>query len=157
MSDSEIVRSYKEARRKGEQVKILAQLNACSTDDILKILKINNVEGANKRIFNTVPTVSKTPVGAVKMSKVPPKIEPPYKEEKISKYAENKEVTKIEEIKKMKLPKLVLGVLDQRTREMQKEIDMLTDQITRYQEQRSKLEEEFTELVAFLEGAEIDE
>jgi len=43
MSDSEIVRSYKEAKDKRSQVGVLAELNACSKDCIRKILQRNGI------------------------------------------------------------------------------------------------------------------
>ena len=38
MQNEEIVRSYRQAKRKREQVTILAQLNACTEDQIYEIL-----------------------------------------------------------------------------------------------------------------------
>lgn len=38
MSPDEIVVRYRQAKNKGEQIKILADLNACEIDDILKVL-----------------------------------------------------------------------------------------------------------------------
>lgn len=38
MTDGEIVRSYKLSRDKGEQITILAELNACDTETIMAIL-----------------------------------------------------------------------------------------------------------------------
>lgn len=38
MSNHDIVKSYKEAKDKKEQIKILSQLNVCSTETIRKIL-----------------------------------------------------------------------------------------------------------------------
>ena len=38
MKPDEIVVRYRQARHKGEQIKILADLNACSIEDILKVL-----------------------------------------------------------------------------------------------------------------------
>ena len=38
MSNDEIVVRYRQAKEKGKQIKILADLNACSIEDILKVL-----------------------------------------------------------------------------------------------------------------------
>ena len=38
MEDAEVIRLYNQAKDKSEQIKILCQLNACSTDAIIKIL-----------------------------------------------------------------------------------------------------------------------
>ena len=44
MTNSEIVRSYREAKDKGKQVKILSQLNLCEVGEILDILAKNGVK-----------------------------------------------------------------------------------------------------------------
>lgn len=41
MTPSEIVRNYREAKNKGEQVRILADLNVCSPYDIADLLVLN--------------------------------------------------------------------------------------------------------------------
>lgn len=41
MSESEICRMYRQARDKGMQIQILAELNAVSKDDIVEILRKN--------------------------------------------------------------------------------------------------------------------
>lgn len=38
MKNDEIVMRYRQAKHKGEQIKILAELNACTVDDILAVL-----------------------------------------------------------------------------------------------------------------------
>lgn len=43
MTESEIVRSYKEAAEPARQVRILAQLNCCSPDDIARIVGLTEV------------------------------------------------------------------------------------------------------------------
>lgn len=49
MSDSEIVVRYNQAKEKGKQVKILAELNDCSVERIIDILVAN---GVDTRKFN---------------------------------------------------------------------------------------------------------
>lgn len=51
MTEYEICKSYREAKNPNEQVKILAQLNCCSIDDIYMILAANN-EPLRKRKYN---------------------------------------------------------------------------------------------------------
>ena len=51
INEQEVVRSYMMAKERGKQVKILADLNCCSKEDIMDILKRNGVE-VNGRIFN---------------------------------------------------------------------------------------------------------
>lgn len=43
MTESEIVRSYKEAAEPARQIRILAQLNCCSPDDIARIVGLPEV------------------------------------------------------------------------------------------------------------------
>ena len=45
MTAESVVKSYREAKDKKKQIAILAQLNACSQDDILKVLVDNGVNG----------------------------------------------------------------------------------------------------------------
>lgn len=45
MSEGEILRNYREAKDKAEQIKILAQLNLCSEERIKEILKEQGVDG----------------------------------------------------------------------------------------------------------------
>lgn len=44
MTDSEIVRSYKEATKKKKQIEVLSQLNACDVAKIREILIANGVQ-----------------------------------------------------------------------------------------------------------------
>ena len=44
MTDSEIVRSYKEAKEKKKQIEVLSQLNACPITTIREILIANGVQ-----------------------------------------------------------------------------------------------------------------
>lgn len=45
MSAGEIVISYKQAKDKKKQITILSQLNLCTTDEIIEILKANGIDG----------------------------------------------------------------------------------------------------------------
>lgn len=141
MSNSEIVQSYKTAKKRGEQVRILAELNCCQKEDIIAVLEKNGIT-PDKRLFSTTPQMR------AKAEK-----ETPVKVPVV--YEENKEVAKFkEEKKKMTLPTIAVRTLDKRTREMQIEIDSMTEQIAKLTQERKKLEEEFTDLVTFLEGVE---
>lgn len=44
MTDTEIVKSYKEAANKRKQVEILCQLNLCKPDDIINVLKKSDID-----------------------------------------------------------------------------------------------------------------
>lgn len=46
MSENEIVRDYRQAKNKGHQVGILAELNLCTKEEIISILKSNGVSQA---------------------------------------------------------------------------------------------------------------
>jgi hypothetical protein len=50
MSKDEIVVRYRQAKHKAEQIKILADLNACGVDDIIQVLTDSgiNLRGMNK-------------------------------------------------------------------------------------------------------------
>lgn len=50
-SEKDIVRTYMMAKEKGKQIKILAELNCCSKEDIINILKRHGVD-VNGRVFN---------------------------------------------------------------------------------------------------------
>ncbi len=45
MTDDEIIVSYRQAKNRGEQIKILSELNACTVDEICTILKAGGVDG----------------------------------------------------------------------------------------------------------------
>lgn len=65
MTKSEIVRSYREAASKQNQIGILADLNACPREDIEKILKEAGVLGSSKKKAakkEEVPRVTKAKV-----------------------------------------------------------------------------------------------
>ena len=60
MTDSEIVRSYREARDKRKQVKILSQLNLCEIEEILDILTKNGVKSQELPRTRRVNTKTET-------------------------------------------------------------------------------------------------
>ena len=45
MTNDEIIMSYRQAKNRSEQIKILSELNACKVDDICTILKEGGVDG----------------------------------------------------------------------------------------------------------------
>lgn len=70
MTDLEILSSYRQAKKKKEQITILSQLNACSKEKIIEILKNNGIQKQElprnrKKKVDTVP-VSKNQVKEVK-------------------------------------------------------------------------------------------
>ena len=81
MSDSEIVRSYKEAKDKRSQVGVLAELNACSKDYIREILQRNGINApkpGRKSATEPEPVKAEEPKKAVltEMAKKAVKREP---------------------------------------------------------------------------------
>ena len=58
MSVGEIKRSYDEARHKQRQIGILAELNNCSKDEIVKIINIENRRDAPAESVPEEPTLS---------------------------------------------------------------------------------------------------
>ena len=81
MSDSEIVRSYKEAKDKRSQVGVLAELNACSKDYIREILQRNGINApkpGRKSATEPEPVKAEEPKKAVltEMAKKAVKKEP---------------------------------------------------------------------------------
>lgn len=81
MTPDEIVVRYRQAKHKGEQLNILADLNACSVDDIVKVLvehggyqleRMSRSRGKAKLLREAAP---KEPV--------PPAVKKPYKKPEI--------------------------------------------------------------------------
>ena len=84
MSNDEIVVRYRQAKEKGEQVQILAELNACPVERIIGILTANGVDNRN---FN--PLRHKL------------KLSQPKAEKKPAKAVDNKKAAKVEVAEKM--------------------------------------------------------
>lgn len=70
MTNSEIVRSYREAKDKGKQVKILSQLNLCEVGEILDILAKNGVKPQE------MPRMRRAKVKTEVSEAPPPNVEP---------------------------------------------------------------------------------
>lgn len=66
MSNEEIVVRYRQAKNKGDQVQILAELNACPVERIIGILTANGIDNRNfnilrhklKKTHNYTPNIS---------------------------------------------------------------------------------------------------
>ena len=77
MNDFDICKEYREAKKPNEQLKILAQQNCCSIEDIIEVLKAND-EPLRKRVYNRKPAVKKVkpkgkvPVNRKTLETVPP-------------------------------------------------------------------------------------
>jgi len=45
MTNDEIIMSYRQAKNRGEQIRILSELNECTVDEICTILKAGGIDG----------------------------------------------------------------------------------------------------------------
>ena len=84
MTNQEIVRSFKGAKHRGEQIKVLADLNCTTKEEIIRILNAEGLE-VNGRVFNggnqrstshNSGTVKKASFSSSTSSKAPEKVEP---------------------------------------------------------------------------------
>lgn len=71
MTNGEIVRSYREAKEKKKQIEILAELNACTTADIKKILVEGGVQFPGPKPKKPESSTADTPAEAPKENKIP--------------------------------------------------------------------------------------
>lgn len=71
MTNGEIVRSYRTAKEKKKQIEILAELNACSTADIKKILVEEGVQFPGPKPEKPESSTAETPAEAPKEKTVP--------------------------------------------------------------------------------------
>ena len=79
MTESEIVRRYKEAKDKKQQISILADLNATTVDEIKTVLKINGIDlrSANSRAKKVVIEAADPVPGEAGYQEEPIKAKPP--------------------------------------------------------------------------------
>ena len=135
MQNSEIVRSFNEAKNKGKQVKILAELNFCSKEKIMDILKEAGID-VNNRIFNG---------GNLKTTVSNIKPEAPKQENKsVEVFKKPVEALEVEPVKedpepvKKDVPQAVLDALfaeSDRLRETINQLQSRLDDITAYLEE----------------------
>lgn len=123
MTNQEIVRSFKGAKHRGEQIKVLADLNCTTKEEIIRILNAEGLE-VNGRVFNggnqrstshNSGTGRRVPISSSTSSKAPEKVEPkkdikafevPKEEE-----AEAPKEAPKEEQKKPEVPQSVIDAL----------------------------------------------
>ena len=98
MSPSEIVQMYKEAKEKRSQIKILAELNLCSQEEIKAILRVNGI-----RLPGGVKQVEKVNGEVPKEVKSEPKTETVEQENGYSNVNDRKRIEELEaELKELK-------------------------------------------------------
>ena len=131
MSNDEIVVRYRQAKHKGEQLNILADLNACSVDEIVNVLvehggykleRMSRSRGKAKLLRETAPT-----------EPVPPAVKKPYKKPEII-----PEPAPVKEPEPEKIPPVVKRALDSGFKYLADEIDA---RLNRIEELKAEIEE----------------
>lgn len=159
MSEQEIVRDYLESKNKGKQVGILAELNACSKDKIIEILKAGGVD--SRQLPRTRgPKLKKAEVKG-KVEKKEPELLEEKKEEPVMSFpvagtVKKKETTDSEpEVQEddtyitaqrneqFQIPETVRKLCNEKLYRLEKEI--------------MELEKEHDEIAEFLSGVSADE
>lgn len=123
MTEAEIIRRYKNADKKREQIQILADLNACKTDVIKKILNDNGVPtqgGGKKKSGTLVPHGTNIP-GQKTVPSIPEKEYRPLTPEKVEKMIEIPE-EQIDPQPKAKMPEVIRVTL-------QEDLDFIEQQL----------------------------
>lgn len=107
MAAEEIVREYREARNKKAQIKILADLNLCTKDEIIEVLRSKGVEIPEKKTKQKPDVTQKSDVAAGAPVEKEPVKEAPLAMPEIVKEAITKqmiiETEKIEECQRQML------------------------------------------------------
>ena len=151
MTPDEIVVRYRQAKHKGEQLQILADLNACSIEDIFKVLvehggyqleRMSRSRGKAKLLREAAP---KEPV--------PPAVKKPYKKPEIipepPKTAPEPEP--IKEPEKEKIPPVVKRALDSGFHYLADEIDARLNRIEELKAEIAEFEKDIAALRAWEE------
>ena len=134
MSNDEIVVRYRQAKEKGKQIKILADLNACSIEDILKVL----VEHGGYELARISRAIGAARIASKKKYKKPEIIPEPPKPEPV----ENPEPVKESE----KLPLFVKQALIAGYVSLVNGIDTRKEQIKELEAEIAELEKDFDAL-----------
>lgn len=130
MKDIEIVGSFKRAENPKEQVRILAQLNACDKEEIIEVLKRNGIDTSKveeqlkpkKRPYRSKKKEA-TKVAAKKINEV----EVPVVEEVV-----DEPVIEEQKAEKQIVPKVIIAIVQDR-------ISMLTELIKETEKERDTL------------------
>lgn len=138
MTPDEIVVSYRQAKEKGKQLNILADLNVCSVDDIVKVLvehggyqleRRSRSRGKAKLLREKAPTEPVPPAEKIPYKK-PEIIPEPPKPEPVPEPAKEPE--------KEKIPPVVRRALDSGFKYLADEIDA---RLNRIEELKAEIEE----------------
>ena len=143
MSNDEIVVRYRQAKHKGEQIKILADLNDCTIEEILRVLvesggyelaRISRAIGAARKCE---PLKKKIPYKKPEIIPEPPKPEP--------------EPEPIKEPEKEKIPPVVKRALDSGFHYLADEIDARLNRIEELKAEIAEFEKDIAALRAWEE------
>lgn len=136
MSNDEIVVRYKQAKNKGDQVQILAELNDCPIEHIIGILVAN---GEDNRKFNHLR-------GQLK------------KEETQKEQVEvHKEQSEAEQSKTEKVPKAVIAAVEDKITELQYMINQNKDQVKSLLQHNERFSSRIGILTSWLKEVKSDE
>ena len=139
MSNDEIVVRYRQAKEKGKQIKILADLNACSIEDILKVL----VELGGYELARISRAIGAARIASKKKYKKPEIIPEPPKPEPAPEPAK--------ELEKEKIPPVVKRALDSGFHYLADEIDARLNRIEELKAEIAEFEKDIAALRAWEE------
>ena len=166
MSNDEIVARYKQAKNKGEQVKILAELNDCPVEQIIGILvaggednrKFNHLRGQLKKMHNYTPNISQEDKQKIfeesleQQRKQEQQVKIPYKKpEIIPGPPEKKEQVKQAEEHTAEVPKAVIAAVEDKITELQYMIEKNKEQAESLLQHNEKFGDRIGILTAWLE------
>jgi hypothetical protein len=166
MSNDEIVVRYKQAKDKGEQVKILAELNDCPVERIIGILTANGVDnrcfnhlrGKLKKTHNYTPNISQEDKQKIfeesleQQRKQEQQVKIPYKKpEIIPAPPEKKESAAPAEEHTPEVPKAVIAAVEDKITELQYMINQNKDTVKSLLQHNEKFSDRIGILTAWLE------
>lgn len=139
MKPDEIVVRYRQAKEKGKQLNILADLNDCSIEDILKVL----VEHGGYELARISRAIGAARIASKKKCKKPEIIPEPPKPEPVPEPAKEPEPEKI--------PPVVRRALDSGFKYLADEIDARLNRIEKLQAEIAEFEKDIAALRAWEE------
>lgn len=158
MSDGEIFTRYRQAKKKGEQVKILAQLNGVSTERIIEILVS---KGVDNRCFNNFRSRFNNQVSKKSAATEPTvnymqkHVEESLKKAVTEQLEKAKNMTPIftapEDPKPEKIPPVVLRALKAGLEDLTSEIEARRDRIEELEAEIAEYEKDIAALKAWKE------
>lgn len=156
MKPDEIVVRYKQAKDKTAQLKILAELNACTVDGIINILCEHG--GYNLRSFSRqVGKMNQEASEKAEKTDKPEKKIPYKKPEIIAEPPKKNEPEKEPEKQAAIVPEAVIGAVEDKISELQYHIRQNSDQVKSLLEHNKKFGERIEILRAWLKEVENNE